>query len=193
LRIGHHRRSRRPSEAAIGDTRVTVSDVEIRERRNEDLAELVAVAAQVQRVDNYPMFLPGGDLERFLTRPTPIAAWVAIRDHKIVGHVALNDSTSPPVMQLVEDRRPMNPPAYVARLLVAPSSRGDGVGRRLLEHARRAAVKAACSPFLDVVHTPSAASAISLYRHAGWEEIGRVSFDLVDDEIQELVFCGPLD
>jgi len=166
--------------------------VEIRERRDEDLDDLVAIAAQVHEVDNYPMYLPGGDLRRFLTRPTPMAAWVAVRSNELVGHVALNDTTSRPVMQLVEDRRPMMLAAYVARLLVEPSSRGNGVGRRLLDHARRAAIEAARSPFLDVVDTPTSSSAISLYRHAGWSEIGRVRFDLVGDEIEELVFCGPL-
>ena len=166
--------------------------VEIRERSAADLDDLVAVAARVHKVDNYPIFLPGGDLVRFLRNPTPLAAWVALRGGQLIGHVALNDTTSRPVMQVVEDRRPTLPAAYVARLLVDPSSRGDGVGWRLLERARRAAIEVGRSPFLDVVDTATAASAISLYRKAGWEEIGRVSFDLVGDEIEELVFCGPL-
>jgi GNAT superfamily N-acetyltransferase len=164
--------------------------VEIRQRREDDLGDLVDVAARVHQVDDYPMFLPDGDLVRFLTRPTPIVAWVAVRGARIVGHVALHDTTSRPVMELVEDRAPTSTAAYVARQLVDPSSRGRGVGRRLLEHARRAAVEKGRSPFLDVVDTPTAAAAISLYRHAGWEEIGRVRFELVGEEVDELVFRG---
>lgn len=167
--------------------------VEIRERSTTDLDELVTVAARVHNVDNYPIFLPGDDLVRFLRSPTPMAAWVALRGGQLIGHVALNDSTSRPVMQLVEDRSPTLPAVYVARLLVEPDSRRLGVGWRLLEHARRAAIDLGRSPFLDVVDTTTGAAAISLYRNAGWEEIGRVSFDLVGDAFEELVFCGPLD
>lgn len=166
--------------------------VEIRERRNDDVDQLVLVAARVHEVDNYPMHLPGGDFARFLTRPIPIAAWVAVRGEQIVGHVALNDETSRPVMQLVDELAPALPAAYVARLLVDPADRRSGVGRRLLEHARRAAVESRRSPFLDVVDTPTAVSAMALYRQAGWSEVGRVSFNLVGGEVAELVFRGPL-
>jgi GNAT superfamily N-acetyltransferase len=166
--------------------------MEIRERRDDDLGDLVDVAARVRALDNYPMFLPDGDFVRFLTRPTPIASWVAVCADQLVGHVALNDTTSRPVMQLVDARRPRLRAAYIARLLVDPRARRSGVGALLLEHARQAAIEAERSPFLDVVDTPTAAAAISLYRDAGWDEIGRVNFDLVGDEIEELVFRGPL-
>lgn len=73
----------------------------IRQRTNEDMPELVDIARAVHRVDCYPMFLPGDDYLRFLTRPTPLNAWVAVIDSVIVGHVALNAATSPAVMELV--------------------------------------------------------------------------------------------
>ncbi len=41
---------------------------------------------------------------------------------------------------------------------------------------------------LDVVDTPTAAAAISLYRREGWKEVGRVRFSA---DVDELVFCGP--
>jgi ribosomal protein S18 acetylase RimI-like enzyme len=75
--------------------------------------------------------------------------------------------------------------------LVDPGTRRVGIGRELLEHARRAAVDSGHVPVFDVVDTPTAAAAISLYRRDGWEEVGRVSFDLVDTKIDELVFRGP--
>lgn len=166
--------------------------VEIRDRREDDLEELVCLAARVHEADNYPIFLPGGDYARFLTRPRPLAAWVAVREGELVGHVALNDATSRPVMNLVEVRGTPLPAVYVARLLVDPRSRRRGVGRQLLEHARHAAIEAGRAPYLDVVDAPTASPAISLYRDAGWEEVGRVSFELIGDEIEEVVFGGPL-
>lgn len=41
---------------------------------------------------------------------------------------------------------------------------------------------------LDVVDTPTAAAAISLYRREGWKEVGRVRFHA---DIDELVFRSP--
>lgn len=165
--------------------------VEIRKRRDDDIDQLVRLAARVHEVDNYPMYLPGGDFASFLTHPKPSAAWVAVHGERIVGHVALNDETSRPVMQLVGNLAHTRPATYLARLLVDPDDRRAGVGRRLLEHAHRAAVDSGRSVFLDVVDTPTAGPAIALYRRAGWSEIGRVSFDLAGDEIEELVFLGP--
>jgi GNAT superfamily N-acetyltransferase len=166
--------------------------MEVRERHDNDFDQLVAVAARVRAVDQYPIILPDGDFNRFLTRPKPLAAWVAVRDERLVGHVALNAETSRPVMELVAGLTTELPPVYVARLLVDPGARREGVGRTLLEHARRAAVDSGHSPLLDVVDTPDTTAAISLYRRDGWEEVGRVSFELVDQAIDELVFRGPL-
>lgn len=164
--------------------------MEIRARAEGDLDDLVGVAARVHEVDSYPIFLPGRDYVGFLSRPQPLVAWVAV-DGELLGHVALNGATSRPVMRLVDELGPAFSAVYVARLLVDPGSRRRGVGRRLLEHARRAAVDMGHSAFVDVVDTPTARPAISLYRGDGWEEIGRVSFDLVDDQVHELVFRAP--
>jgi GNAT superfamily N-acetyltransferase len=163
--------------------------VEIRARRDTDLDELVSLTTRVETVDNYPGYLPDGDFVRFLTRPTPLAAWVAVRDERIVGHVALNDRTSSPVMELVA----RDDAAYVARLLVDPDIRRAGIGRQLLDHARRAAVALGRTPFLDVVDRDAAAAAIALYRNEGWEEIGSVAFELGGMGLEELVFRAPLD
>lgn len=165
--------------------------MELRERRDDDIAHLVTVAARVRAKDNYPIFLPHGDLAAFLTTPEPVAAWVAVRSGRIVGHVALNGETSRPVMRLVEDLVPGRRVIYVARLLVDPDARCEGVGRRLLDQARRTAVTSGHLPVLDVVDTPAATAAISLYRRDGWEEVGQVSFGVADSEIDELIFCGP--
>ncbi len=93
--------------------------MEIRERRADDLDQLVAVASRVHEADGYPIFLPDGDFVRFLTRPKPTAAWVAVSDGTVVGHVALNPASSGPVMHLIAELE-SEPAIYVARLLVDP-------------------------------------------------------------------------
>lgn len=166
--------------------------MEIRERRDHDLDDLVAIAARVHASDGYPMFLPDGDFVRFLVRPSPLAAWVAVREQQLVGHVVLNDTATEQVMQLVAGDQPARPAVYVARLFVDPGARRLGVGRQLLEHARGVASDMGRAAHLDVVDTPGAAPAICLYRCDGWEEIGRVRFDLLGGgEIDELVFRAP--
>jgi GNAT superfamily N-acetyltransferase len=75
--------------------------------------------------------------------------------------------------------------------MVDPDARRGGVGRALLDQARRVAVDSGHVPMLDAVDTPAAAGAIALYRREGWEEVGRVKFTLVDPHVDELVFRGP--
>lgn len=165
--------------------------VYIRARTPEDLDALVAVAARVRDVDNYPSELSRGGLARFLTRPEPTTAWVAVADDTVVGHVALNRRPSPAAMQLVEAHGPELPPVFVARLLVDPGRRRQGVGQLLLTHAQREGRTAGSSVFLEVVDTAGSAAAIRLYRRAGWEIIGRVPLELAGDTVEELVFRAP--
>lgn len=166
--------------------------VRVRERRHDDLDELVAVSARVRSTDGYPLYLPAGDFVGFLTRPEPLGVWVAEHDGAIIGHVALNAQTSQPVMRLahavVTDGYPI---AFVARLLVDPSARRHGVGARLLDRARCEARARHRIPMLDVVDTPSASAAISLYRREGWREVGRALLVIGGEEVEELVFRGP--
>lgn len=167
-------------------------DVVVRKRRPDDLEPLVAMARRVHEIDGYPRRRPRAGFATFLNRPTPIAAWVADRGEAVVGHVALNRETSPPVMRLVEGVEPPGPVVYVARLLVDPDHRGVGIGRQLLERARCRAVDDGCYPFLDVVDIQGAAPALALYRQAGWTEIGRVPFEAPDQaDAGEIVFRGP--
>lgn len=164
----------------------------IRERTVADIPDLVDIIGRVHEQDRYPIFLPDGDVERFITRPKSVASWVAVDDAgNVVGHVALNAETSKPVMELVDDMAGSAPALYVSRLFVDPSHRGTGAGHALLESAWLAAVSSGHCAALDVVEIPTAAQAIALYRRAGWNEIGRVTFDLADLELTELVFLGP--
>lgn len=116
---------------------------------------------------------------------------MAERDGVVAGQVVLNAETSSPVMQLAR-RRGHDRAAFVARLLVDPDARRIGIGGRLLDHARRAAIGRGLVPMLDVVTAGSRSPAIALYQSAGWREVGSVEFGVDNgQELEELVFEGP--
>ena len=118
----------------------------LRDRQAKDLEDLIALAARVHAADAYPMYLPEGDLTRFITRPHPLAAWVAVSGEQLLGHVALHSETSPPVMEFMAELPAERPPLYIARLMVDVHARRAGVGRNLLDLARCAATTAGCIP-----------------------------------------------
>lgn len=155
------------------------------------MARLDEVARQVRRLDGYPGYLAGNDVRRFLEQPEPLAAWVAVDHGLIIGHVALHASSSGAVMSFLRASG-INPGrvGVVARLLVAPSARRNGTGRRLLDHAAAEAVRRGRTPVLDVV--AASAPAIALYDGAGWVRLGHASFTTPDGEvIEEVVYLGP--
>jgi ribosomal protein S18 acetylase RimI-like enzyme len=153
-------------DPAVGDHRVGQTlRVHLREGTPDDLEALAGVAARVRATDGYPGYLPHNDLARFLSRPEQVSAWVAEIACRVIGHVALTAMTSSSVMRLVRVYGIHGDVAFIARLLVDPSARRQGVGTRLLEHARREAIARGCIPLLDVLVTSR--SAILLYRRRG--------------------------
>jgi GNAT superfamily N-acetyltransferase len=138
------------------------------------------------------VWLPDGDFVRFLTDPRPLVAWVVDDDGVLFGHVALNSVTSPQAMRLAQQHAGSAASGFVGRLFVDPTARRQGVASCLLDRARQEAVTRGLIPMLDVVATVPASAAISLYRHAGWQEIGRTTSVLPNgQDIEELLFVGP--
>ncbi|HTT52223.1 MAG TPA: GNAT family N-acetyltransferase [Streptosporangiaceae bacterium] len=164
----------------------------VRERAEPDLPGCAELARQVHERDGYPHYLPG-DVRGFLAGPAAYGAWVAERDSRIAGHVALHRSSSPPVMELASAAagQPASRLGVVARLLVAPAARRQGVGRALLEHATRQAARRGLCPVLDVAADLS--SAIQLYESCGWVLAGAVTVTFRDgNSLDELVYLGPV-
>ena len=64
----------------------------------------------------------------------------------------------------------------IARLLVDPGIRRQGIGAKLLDKARSHIVSLGLAPVLDVVSRFSPTE-VSLYRSTGWTEIGEVTFE----------------
>ena len=162
----------------------------VRTRTPEDIAALATVGQRVRAKDGYPRYLPGGDHVAFLVHPEPIAAWIAEDGDDIVGHVALHPSTSAVVIEAIRASGIAGPLGVVSRLLVDPDHRRTGLGRHLLEVARRHAEELDLVPVLDVIAT--SAGPIELYRNAGWIELARVDYTFPDGQhVEELVFRGP--
>ena len=152
------------------------------------MTDLVELATTVHAVDDYPVYLPDEDLLRFLTHPTPLAAWVAESAGRLVGHVASNSHSNQAVMDVIRAAGISDEVGVVARLLVDPGVRRAGIGMQLLEQARFSIASLGRTPVLDVV---ASSPAVALYRRAGWMELGMATFRVSGQAISELVFAFP--
>ena len=152
----------------------------------------VRIAEQVHHLDGYPAYLPGGDLRGFLVSNEALGAWITELDGDVVGHVALHLRSSRSVLELASTSLglPIESLAVVARLLVAPGARRQGVGRALLMAATYEARSRGLWPVLDVATDSTAA--IALYEQCGWSRAGDVRVVLPDGStLEEAVFLGP--
>jgi ribosomal protein S18 acetylase RimI-like enzyme len=87
-------------------------------------------------------------------------------------------------------RLPVERFGVIARLLVSPEHRRRGIGRSLLDIARRDARARGLCPVLDVVVHHRAA--ISLYEACGWTKVGSVTVSWeADVDVEELVYIAP--
>ena len=86
--------------------------------------------------------------------------------------------------------RPVDQLGVVARLLVSPDARREGIGRTLLNRASGEATRRGLWPILDVVTTFEAA--VNLYESCGWIQVGQVTFRFHDGgSVKEFVYLGP--
>jgi ribosomal protein S18 acetylase RimI-like enzyme len=138
----------------------------VRARDEGDLAACVAVLSAVHRADGYPTIWPD-DPASWLGTDAECRAWVAEREGRIVGHVALvrpaADDVAPTLLR-------HGSAVVVSRLFVDPAARGLRVGARLLARATDAAHARGTLTVLDVVTNDTAA--IALYERLGWTFLG---------------------
>jgi ribosomal protein S18 acetylase RimI-like enzyme len=161
----------------------------VRARTDTDLDATVAMAWEVYELDGYPARLPD-DLAAFLAAPDAYGAWVAEHGSAVVGHVALHPHGPASAFASTELETPVDRLGVVARLLVSPSARRLGVGRRLLDHASREAMARGLWPILDVAAHYE--GAIRLYEACGWRRAGEITYRFDDGGLlDELVFVGP--
>ena len=155
----------------------------IRSRSENDLAECVAILAEVHHRDGYPMAWPD-DPAGFLAKPGFLGAWVAVVDGRVAGHVAL----APPgagdaAAALSRDA------AMVSRLFVSSAARGCGAGAALLGHAVREAHERGLHPVLDVLATNSAP--VAFYERMGWRLLGTGEAQWGQNRVTVRGYAGP--
>src|SRR5580692_13194 len=113
----------------------------IRGRVDADLAEVVAMMAEVHRRDGYPLHWPA-DPAGWLAGGRLIGAWVATLDGQIAGHVSLSRPGRGDAAPALADAGAgagagadagagapgPAPAAMVSRLFVSPAARGHRAG-----------------------------------------------------------------
>ena len=102
-----------------------------------------------------------------------VLVWAARSGERLTGTVQLRLTATPNGLHRAE----------VAKLMVAPGSRGRGLGRRLLETAELGARETGAT--LLMLDTQTGTPAEHLYRSAGWTQVGTVP-DYAADPAGEL-------
>ncbi|SDS04055.1 GNAT family N-acetyltransferase [Actinopolymorpha singaporensis] len=151
--------------------------VRVRPREDADLPGCVRLLTEVHERDGYPLIWPERPVE-WLVGSSPLAAWVALLDEMVVGHVALSHCRPGDVAPgLLRERdggahEGAPRPAVLGRLAVGPAARGRGAGTRLVTRAVEYARTHGLRPVLDVVDSDR--SAVALYERLGWHRLGYV-------------------
>ncbi|MET4921063.1 GNAT family N-acetyltransferase [Streptomyces sp. PSRA5] len=156
----------------MSEERIAGRRISVRHRDASDLDACVRVLAEVHDSDGYPVNWPQ-DPAGWLAPPESRAAWVALLDGRIVGHVCLSRARPGDTAPGIWSERTGNSPektAVVSRLFVSPGARGHGIGALLLTGTVREARERGLRPVLDVVTSDRAAAA--LYERQGWTLMG---------------------
>jgi GNAT superfamily N-acetyltransferase len=156
-----------------------LTDLVVRARRDEDIPDCAEVLREVHRRDGYPTYWPD-DPEAFVAGRGTLAAWVAVRDGGLAGHVTLGTADSAAVWGPCARAtgRELTGLGVVARLFVAPAARGSGVAGALLSAAVAEAKRRGLRPVLDV--TVDNRDAIEFYVRRGWTRVGEATLALAD-------------
>lgn len=136
--------------------------VMLRPRTDADVPACLDALRATHDADGYPAVWPS-DPVRWLTAPkgapVGVAAWVAIADGALVGHVGLARADDP-----------VGTRAIIVRLFVHPGYRDRGIGAALMNSAVEQARRNRWRPRLEVID--SGTTAIRLYERLGWQRVG---------------------
>ena len=144
----------------------------VRPREADDLPVLVDLLAEQQATSGYPTRWPlPYPVADFIVRPGEEAAWVAVVDDEVAGHVSVGRPDEV-VGAALRDAVGARDVVLVTVLFVAASRRRDGVGRALHDTAVAWIRGTGRTPVLDVV--PESVGAVRFYERLGWQRVGTV-------------------
>jgi GNAT superfamily N-acetyltransferase len=148
--------------------------VDVRRRRDDDLAACVAALRATHEADGYPMVWPA-DPAGWLAPDGMLGAWVATDDDAVLGQALVRDGRDleRPDELAAAAGVPVAGLGSLGRLYVAPSARRRGVAGALLRHATRTAAVLGRRLALDVVADDGGA-ATALYERHGWRRVTAV-------------------
>ena len=107
-------------------------------------------------------------LARDIREPKVLDAWLNAQEQgTITSLIAASDGEVVATIAALSDRFSWSPHVWDIRLLVAPGSRGKGLGRRLLDEIVTVAIAAGAGK-LTARMTPDQAGAITLFEEGGF-------------------------
>ncbi|MFW5469669.1 N-acetyltransferase family protein [Knoellia sp. CPCC 206435] len=163
--------------------------VTIRERRPDDLPVLVDLLAAQQPSTSYPQRWPlPFPPEEFLVRPGEVAAWVAVEDEAVLGHVSVTELIGGRMAGEWERATGLSAQGLgeVSVLFVADGRGGSGIGSVLLDTAVAEIRRRGLTPMLDVVGEDTGAG--HFYRRRGWRTVGTARPPWLPDHRPDLAF-----
>jgi len=130
--------------------------------------------------------------EAWLTPPEVLAAWVAVLDEQIVGHVALSRPSGEEAVSLWLDQSQDSEAqvAVLARLFVTPEARHGAIGERLMQAATTYAHERDLRLVPEVMAKD--VTAMRLYERLGWRRIGTTEHAYGDGrQIDAVCYVSP--
>ncbi len=135
---------------------------------------LVELLTRQQAQTRYPLRWPwAGDLADFVRRPSELAAWVAVVDDDIAGHVTVETVADGELARLGSAAHgvPVSRLRCISVLFADRRLARRGIGSALLARATEHALADGGAPVLDVV--AGHVEPVRLYESRGWRDAGR--------------------
>ncbi len=151
-----------------------MTKIVVRPIADADIPGAAAALVEVHATDGYPV--EGVENPEAWVRPTGVmGAWVAEKEGKIVGHVAVMQPHEEGAVSLWREKsgETVERIGVLARLFVVREARQYGTGERLMRAAMDYAQESSLRLVLDVMTKDAAA--IRLYERLGWQHIGEVT------------------
>ncbi|MGY0017369.1 N-acetyltransferase family protein [Streptomyces sp. cg35] len=168
-----------------------MTDLVVRPFEDGDIAGASAALVEVHATDGYPV--EGvEDPKAWLTSDDVLAAWVAVDEGRVVGHISVMQPHGEDAVVLWQEQSgdPQEGIAVLARLFVVREARRKAAGERLMRAAMDYGQRQERRLVLDVMTKDVAA--MRLYERLGWRRIGEAVHQYGDGQsINAVCYVSP--